>query len=269
MKSRPLLALALLAAACAAHAEDGFSFGAGVDYSSGDYGSDTTTTILSVPFTARYNSGAWTWKASLPWLDVEGDPGVLPGLGNVGNTNPRGRGNGNGRGNGGGDPTQPTDDGSATGIGDLRLTGTYAFDTGTALGVDLSAQAKIATADEDKALGTGANDYGLLLDLYGKVGDATLFGGVGYARLGESEFIDTNDVFSANFGATWPVGPGSLGAAYDWRSAASETADDRSEITAFYSLRSGEAAKWQFYATTGLSDGSPDWGGGIALTWLF
>ena len=102
MKQRhALLFLALAMPAAAAQAADGWTFGTGADYSTGDYGSDTTTTIWSVPFSARYTTDAWTFKATLPWLQVDGDVNVLPGLGNVGNSNPNGRGKGNGRGNGG------------------------------------------------------------------------------------------------------------------------------------------------------------------------
>jgi len=265
MKSRVLLPSALFLAIGAARADDGVAVGIGADYSSGDYGSDITTTIWNVPVVGRYTSGNWTFKGVLPWLRVEGDPTVLPGLGNVGTVNPAGRT----RGNSGGVVPVATTSSTASGIGDLRLTGTYSFDTGTPLGVDLSTNVKIATADEDKGLGTGANDYGLALDLYGKVGRTTLFGGVGYTRLGESDFIDTNNVFNAGFGAMWAAGVGNLGVGYDWRAAASDTADDRSEVTAFYSIPASDALKWQLYATKGLSDGSPDWGGGASMTYTF
>ena len=56
----------MLFAASAARAEDGLSLGVGADYSSGDYGSEVTTDIFSVPVTAKYATGNWTWKASLP-----------------------------------------------------------------------------------------------------------------------------------------------------------------------------------------------------------
>jgi hypothetical protein len=264
-----LLFIALLAPFASVHAADGWKLGAGADYSSGDYGSDTTTTIWSVPVTARYDTGAWTFKASLPWLQVNGDVNVLPGLGEVGNSNPNGRGNGKGQGN----PSQPTpatpETGSASGIGDLRLYGIYAFDTGTPLGIDLSANVKIATADEDKALGTGANDYGLALDLYRDIDGTTVFGGVSYTLLGDSEFIDTNDVFGANIGVSHDIAVGALGMSYDWRQAASDTADDRSELTGFWSVHSSETTKWQLYGVLGLSDGSPDWGGGVSISHAF
>ncbi len=258
---RSTLFCALLLLASAAHAEDGFNLGLGADYSSGDYGSDTTTTIFSVPVTAKYTTGAWSFKASLPWLRVDGDPNVVPGLGSLTNLNPLGRG----RGIGGGTPI-PIESGTESGIGDLRVAATYSVDTGGPLGIDLTANAKIATADEDKGLGTGANDYGVAVDLYRDFDGTLLFGGVGYAALGDSAFIDVGSVLNANAGASWRVGGGSLGAMYDWRAAASDAADDRSELTGFYSFPTGERTKIQVYAVKGLSDGSPDWGAGLSLS---
>ena len=268
MKSVSINSAAILCAgvlaASAAYAEDGPSFGIGVDYSSGDYGTDTTTEITSVPLTFKYNSGNWTWKASVPWMRIDGDASVVPGLGNVGNSNPRGRGRG------GNTAPTGTETGSASGIGDLRLAATYAFNTEGAVGVDLTANAKIATADEDKGLGTGQNDYGIALDLYGDVGGTTVFGGVSHTMLGDSEFIDADSVWGANAGLSWAVGEAnSLGVMYDWREAATSTSDDRSEITGFYSVKASEASKWQVYATKGLSDGSPDWGGGVSFSHAF
>lgn len=258
----------LFAAGCllagAAHAEDGFTFGIGADYSTGDYGSDTTTEIWSVPLTARLDAGDWRFKASLPWLSVSGDPNVLPGLGNVVNLNPRGRG----RGGVLGPPPQDeeTARGTATGIGDLTLEASRRFDTGGPLGIDLTAKAKIATADEDKGLGTGANDYGLAVDLYRAFGTTTVFGGAGYTLLGDSDFIDVDAVADANVGFSRSLGTGgNLGLLYNWREAASAGFDDRSEVTGFYGVPAG-AGRVQLYATHGLSDGSPDWGAGVSYS---
>lgn len=257
---RSAFLLALCLATGAVHAEDGFNLGIGADYSSGDYGTDTTTTIFSVPVTAKYTSGNWTWKASLPWMRVDGDPNVVPGLGSIVNTNPKGRGRG-----GIIDPVQPTS-GTASGIGDLRLSGTYAVDTGGPLGVDLTANLKVATADEDKGLGTGANDYGVAVDLYRDFNGTLLFGGAGYTRLGDSDYIDVGSVINANFGAAWKAGTASVGAMYDFRQAATEGSDDRSEVTGFVAFPTGDSSKMQFYAVKGLTDGSPDWGVGLNLS---
>ena len=263
---RSILFFALLLLAGAAHAEDGFNLGIGADYSSGQYGSQTTTRILSVPVTAKFTTGDWSFKASLPWMRVDGDPNVVPGLGSVSNLNPIGRGRG---GTGGGTTPTTPQSGSESGIGDLRLAATYAVDTGGPLGIDLTANLKVATADEDKGLGTGANDVGVAIDLYRDFDGTLLFGGVGYTALGDSDFIDVDSVLNANAGASWHVGRGSLGAMYDWRAAASDAADDRSELTGFYSFPAGERSKMQVYAVKGLSDGSPDWGVGLSLSTSF
>lgn len=259
---RTTLCAALVLASAGAQAEDGFSLSVGADYSSGDYGSDTTTDIFSIPVTGKWTSGNWSVKASLPWVRIDGDPNVLPGVGSVVNSNPRGRG----RGNAGAPPPSTPEEGSASGIGDLRLSATYAFDTGGPLGVDLTANVKVPTADEDKGLGTGATDYGLALDLYRDFDGTTVFGGVGYTIMGDSDFIDVDSVLGANVGVSRKLGPGSLGASYEWREAATDSFDDRSELMAFYSMRTDGGSRWQVYAVAGLSDGSPDIGAGFSYT---
>lgn len=257
-RSAFLLALCLVASA--AHAEDGLTLGIGADYNSGDYGTDTTTTIFSVPVSAKYTSGDWTWKASLPWMRVDGDPNVVPGLGSITNTNPNGRGRG-----GILDPEQPQS-GKTSGIGDLRLSGTYSVPTDGPLGVDLTANLKLATADEDKGLGTGANDYGVAVDMYRDFAGTLVFGGVGYTVLGDSDYIDVDSVINANVGAAWKLGSTSLGAMYDYRQPTSEASDDRSEVTGFVAFPTSDSTKVQLYAVKGLTDGSPDWGVGASLS---
>jgi len=265
---RTFLACATFLAIGSVHAADGLTLGAGVDYSSGDYGSDITTEILSVPFGAKYVTGDWTFKASLPWVHVSGDPNVLPGIGAVNNTNPKGRGRGHQPPPPGG-PAPEVETGTASGVGDLRLAASYSFDTGTPLGVDLTGNVKLATADEDQGLGTGANDYGVAVDLYRYVGDATVFGSLGYTVLGDSDFIDVDAVGNVNVGASWNVGAGgSLGAMYDWRQSAADDFADRSELTGFYSF-GPDVSRWQVYGVAGLSDGSPDWGGGVSWRHAF
>ena len=265
---RSTLFLAGLLAIGGAQAADGVTFGVGVDYSSGDYGTATTTEILSVPFSLRYASGNWTYKASLPWVRVSGDPNVLPGVGLVVNTNPHGRGRGGSVSVP--DPAEP-ESGTASGIGDLNLSATYSFNTGGPFGIDLTGKAKIATADEDKGLGTGANDYGLALDVYRAFGATTLFGGVGYTALGDSDYVDVSGIANASVGVSHKLGAtgNSVGVVYDWREAASSSFEDRSELTGFYSFGGDSPNRFQLYAIAGLSDGSPDWGGGVSYSRRF
>src|SRR3954464_14621198 len=120
----PLAAGVLHSGTAAAFAEDAtLSLGTGLTYTSGDYGASTTTKILSIPFTARYDLDRWTFKATIPYLRISGGSSVIPGLGTVPNSNPRGRGRGNA--GGGATTTTTTADSSASGWGDLVTSVTY------------------------------------------------------------------------------------------------------------------------------------------------
>ena len=161
-------------------------------------------------------------------------------------------------------PTAPTT-GVTSGIGDLRLGATYAIPMQGVWGVDLTGNVKIATADEDKGLGTGANDYGVAVDVYRNVGEVTsVFGGVGYTMLGDSDYIEVDSVFNGNVGFSRKFGNNSAGLVYDYRQPTSDDADDRSEITGFFSFPTSDTGKLQLYALTGLTNGSPEWGAGVS-----
>ncbi|GHA69058.1 transporter [Cognatilysobacter bugurensis] len=265
---KTLLLTALLVAATGAHAEDGTRVGVGVDYASGTFGTGIDTRILQIPLTASVQRGAWSFKASVPWMRVDGASNVVPGLGPVPNSGLIGRGGllpiGGGMPGAGGDAV--AQDSSASGIGDLTLAATYAVPIGGAAGVNLSGNAKIATADESKGLGTGANDVGVAVDAWRNVGRATLFGGAGYTHLGESPYIDVDAVANASAGMSVAAGPARLGAAYAWRESASSLSEERSEITGFVALPGGTHNEVQLYATKGLSDGSANWGAGVSFT---
>ncbi|MEG3191970.1 transporter [Lysobacter sp. D1-1-M9] len=268
MRFRLTMMFAALAATGLAHAADGSTtVGIGVDYNSGDYGSEISTDILSVPLDLRHRRGNWSLRASVPWLQVSGDPNVLPAVGPVPNFNPVGRGRTGlvGGPPGGGEEASP-ESGSASGIGDVTLAAAYSLPTGNAVGVDLGANAKIATADEDKGLGTGANDYGVSLDLYRDFDGTVLFGGVGHTWLGSSTYIDVDSVQSGNLGVSQRAGRGRLGVMYDHRTASASGLDDRRDAIAFFSLPNASGGRMQLYASRGLSDGSPEWGAGIALS---
>src|SRR5712691_4799076 len=104
------IALGLLAFAQGALAADAgeFSLGVGLNYSSGEYGTSTTTEILSVPIIARYDRGPWIFKLTVPYLSISGGTSVVPGIGRVTSTNPRRRGGG-------------ASEATATGLGDIEI----------------------------------------------------------------------------------------------------------------------------------------------------
>src|SRR3546814_20649290 len=111
----------------------------------------------------------------------------------------------------------------------------YAFDTGSPLGVALGARAKLATADETRGLGTGANDYGVSVDLYRSIGDTVLFAGAGHDWLGDSPRIQADTQQRANVGFSHRAGRGQWGLTYDKRSAIVEQPAGRRDATVHYS----------------------------------
>lgn len=242
----------LLAASCGAtlmaapaYADDDnyVQFSVGTDYSSGDYGTTPDTKILAVPVGVKLQQGNFYLRGSLPWLRVDGpaipgDGGALPGAGTTG---------------------------SRSGIGDLSLAAGYSLPLGESTFFDVIGKVKLPTASEAKGLGTGTTDFtaeGELTQVFGKT-SVSLRGG---RRMnGSNAAFPLNDVWQAGGGIYHAAGPVTLGLDYDWREGALATAPDRSEVTGSIGYKLNQKVRLQGYAYTGLSDGSPNLGGGLQL----
>lgn len=247
-----------------------FSLSAGADYSSGKYGTDTTTDIWSVPVAAAYQTDRWTFKLTVPYINISGAGNVIPGVGKVNNGNPKGRG----RGNGGGTTPAPgtAASGSASGLGDITASAGYQLfaSTDRTFGLDLTGKVKFGTADENKGLGTGKNDYGLSLDTYKVSGDWTAFGGVGWMKYGSSQYIQLKNGFNANIGADYKLGASdNIGAYYYYRERIADTGASQSELTGYWNHKFNDSLRVQAYALAGFADGSPDYGVGASLKYSF
>ncbi|SRR6266568_7996402 len=260
-----LIGICLGAGATSAPAaeQDELSLGVGFNYSSGDYGTSTTTQILTIPFMVRYEHAPWTLKLTVPYIRVSGGTAVVPGVGRVNNSNPNGRG----RGAGG-----TASEASASGLGDVVGAASYNIynNRDAKLGADLTGKIKFGTADRDKGLGTGENDYFLQVDAYKTVDRVTGFGSVGRAYLGSSPFIQLNNVWYLNLGASYQLNErDSAGLSFDARQRASASSDPQRELTAFWVRKLDRATKVHAYALVGLANGSPDWGLGASLAYAF
>jgi hypothetical protein len=227
------------------------SLGGALDYSSGDYGTSTTTTITSLSAIGRYETGRWTYKAFLPYLEVDGNTSVIPGIGQA-------------RGARGGARTE-----SASGMGDIVLSATYGayYDAQSRSGLDLTGKVKLGTADESEGLGTGENDYALLVDFYrGFDRGITGFGGVGYHIMGDAPGLPLENAWSANIGATVKLDErDSAGAMLEGRQRVAPGGARQRDLLGFYTRMLDKLWKAQAYALIGLADGSPDWGAGLSL----
>lgn len=231
---------------------DGVTVKTGYDYSSGKYGTSTTTEITSIPFIASYEKDDWSFKAVMPYVRISGASNVISGIGAVSKAN---------------DSVRTT-----SGWGDVSLSATKAlwFDAKAKMGLDVTGKVKLGTADSAKGLGTGENDYWVLADAYKNIGSITYLGGVGYGVLGDSPQLKLKNVISANIGAAYKVNEmASIGALFDARTRSSDTGSAQRELTAFYMLKLGGGYKLQAYALKGFADGSPDWGAGANIGYNF
>lgn len=232
-----------------AQAQDrALTLGAGLHHSSGDYGTGSSTDITTLDATARYETGRWAYKATIPYLEVSGQSAVVPGLGPVGGAGLRTR--------------------TETGLGDIVLSATYAayYDPASTLGVDVTGKLKLATADEVKGLGTGEHDAAFLVDFYQAFGRVTGFGGIGYHILGDAPGLPLDNVWGANLGASYKLDErDSAGAMLEGRQRALPGGSPQRELIGFFARKLDRLWKAQAYALIGLANGSPDWGAGLSF----
>ncbi|MFA6231481.1 MAG: transporter [Rhodanobacter sp.] len=253
-----------------AHATDGFSIGTGANYSSGKYGTTTTTDIWSVPFTAAYQSDRWTFKVVVPYIGIHGAGNVIPGTGPVNNSNPLGHGLGHVL--GGGTSTTTTGATSASGLGDVVASAGYTlfYSADRSFGLDLTGKVKFGTADANKGLGTGQNDYGLSLDSYKVIGRWTPFGTVGWMNYGSSQYIKLKNGINANAGVDYRVASNDhVGIYYNYRQRIAVGGAPQSEVAAYWNHKFSASFRLQSYALGGMANGSPDFGVGASINYTF
>jgi len=243
------LALAAVASAYAAAPAlaDRLSLAAGAEYSSGDYGDPEDTTVWYEYVSARYSMAPWAFKVTVPFLQIDG-------------------------------PATVTDDGEVegggatrmvSGIGDVSLSTTYTFSwKPEKLYLDLTGRVRLPTGDNDRGLGSGEVDYALIATL-----DKT-FDGIGVNIKGGRRFL--GDSAGRNRQDGWLAGAGlsvdldketEIGTSLDWREAAFETSSDPADVDIYVRHNLTNDLRVNVYALAGLSDGSPDFGTGLSLTW--
>lgn len=271
---------------------DGFSASVGGDYSRGDYGSSESTNVFYVPFTANYETGAFTYSLTVPWIRVNGNGDVVPGA--FGGAGGGGSGGGAGAFGCAGDnrkgASKPEDSGpcagtgitttttttktrsTESGLGDIIAGLTYtAFDGGDAgFVVDLSGRIKIATASESKGLGSGKNDYAVQVNVDKNFNGPYVSVGLGYKWVGEPSGVNYDNVVFGSLGGGYKFSKDTtLGVSYEWATAAVDGADRPQALSVYASHRINDRYKLSGWLYTGISDASPDVGGGANLSYYF
>lgn len=224
----------------------------GAEYTAGSYGGDKDIKDVYIPVTIRYEEIRYAVRLTVPyrWVNApEGtfiDPGgpVVPGTGN---------------------------DSTETGIGDVIVGGTL-YDVWKVpdrnFAMDLSGKLKFGTADEEKGLGTGENDYGMYANFYHWIGQTSLIAVAGYELRGDPQGIDLDNTATVSLGVSHRLTSDTRVSGYiDWRQSSFPGDDDPAELTAFISHQLNKSYRVTSYALAGLSDSSPDWGVGLMVEW--
>lgn len=252
---RSLIAIALCCVSLHAMADSPrLTLSTGLDYSRGKYGQTEETTIKYVPFTAKLEQDRWTFRATVPYIEIDGPANVLPDSRVVIGGNPQNLRT------------------RASGLGDVVVSAFYgAFeDTRQQRFMDLGIKVKLPTADEKRGLGSGKTDYSFQADLFQTVDQTTFFATAGYRVFGDPVGVNLRNVPYGSLGLSHKLSSRNvIGASVDARSKTTEFATGLREYSVFFSHKFNETYKLQTYLVKGDTPASVDLGGGatLAVTW--
>ncbi len=254
----------------------------GLDYSQGDYGLAHSTQMLYLPVKLTYDNFPWRLAITASYLSIEGPGGVVGGgdgggivPGNQHQGSGHGRQGGHGEcGQGGpGQGEKPGHCGKITteqGLGDTILEAGLALDAfmNTAMALDLIGKIKLPTADEARQLGTGEQDYSLQLDMAWQYGKILPYSSLGYKFMGSSPAYQLEDIWFGTVGFNYKVNPAfSWGSEFEARESVSASSEGVRELVTYINWKTSSNWSVNSYAVLGFSDGSPDAGMGIQLTY--
>jgi len=246
------LGLLLLCCSQAGMAAGGLRLSTGPFYSSGDYGNSQSTEILYVPLSLSYRRGLMSLGLTVPYIRITGPSNVLRGIGRVGR------------------PT--TRRGTESGLGDVLVSARYHvyYDPDSGILLDLTGKVKFGTADADRALGTGKNDYIVQANLYRSLGAWTPYAGLGYKVLGRSPRYRLRNVVFGSLGLSHKLSRDTdLGGSLYLAQKSSLGGSDKKQLTVYASHRLDGSWKIQAYAIKGFTDGTPDYAAGASVIYSF
>lgn len=234
---------------------DRWSLRSGVDSSTGTYGTSEPTDILSESLTLKYETDTVAASLTVPYVTVTSTGAVLPGGTRLATSRKA--------------TTQRT---TEAGLGDVLASLGFTAITGssTAPSLDVTGIVKFGTADRNKGLGTGENDYSLESSLYGGTGLIAWFAIAGYDVLGSPPGEHLRDVWYGTLGLEYGPGEsGRVGAMWDGREPASASSGPVNEGTLYARYRAARVWSFQLYVLRGFATGSPTSGVGFSVTARF
>jgi hypothetical protein len=234
-------------------------------YSEGDFGTDYKTKAYYVPVVATYRESQFSASVTVPYikLDSEGsvtwtDGGFVPVSpskpSDVGSTAASTK------------PLNPFSDNNTTltptqtsGLGDILLNVGYTFLPVNNVLLKTSGIMKVATADENKGLGTGEHDYSAQVDLMTSYDQFYFGAAAGYTVTGDSDLYTYNDVLYSSFVAGYNIKYGlHSGLSYYYREALFDGIDDTHSLSPYLSYKMLDTLKIELRYARGFSDSTAD-----------
>ena len=225
----------------------------GAFYSTGDYGGDTRTNSLSVPFGARLQSGPFRLSATLPYLRISGSRNIIGG----GDDGPIVD-----------DPTPLTERDVRKGIGDLSLRARYriAPKSWDGLELDLLSRVKVPTGSRRKGLSTGEVDYAIGGELSYSRGRVQPFAEIQYRINGDRPDRDYRNTFASSIGASTRAGRGSANFSYDYSGSRIRGRSGAHSLSGGLSFPVARRLTLGTFGSVGLSRRAEDFSIGTVLT---
>jgi hypothetical protein len=223
---------------------------AGAEYTTGTYGGDEDIEDFYVPLKATIDYKRLSFRLTVPYLSVRAPEGTVV-------TGP------------GGEPIPGTGEiVTNSGIGDVLASVTVLDvirNRRLGFAMDLTGKVKFGTADVEKGLGTGENDFTAQADFLKFADRVTWIGSIGYKFRGQPPGAVLDDALLASAGGIYRFTRDTrAGMFFDYRES-SIGADPAQELSVFFSNRLSADWRLQVFAFKGFTDSSADWGAGLQV----
>ena len=234
--------------------------GVGVEYVSGDYGTDQNSYYFQVPLSFSYRKNDYLFELWVPFAAtnatteniIVGAPTMGGGRMTTTTTTT---------------VTQETDE---YGLGDVSFVATYFLPGKSRTQYSFSGIIKLGTGDRDKFLGTGENDYAVEAGFSTPLGKTHLFGALGYQLTGDPPGVDLNNVLYGRIGDALPLNNNrEVGLSLYLSEALATDRESFQELDIFYSTIPARDRRSYSYFRLGFTDSSPDWGLGFRYTFQY
>lgn len=218
---------------------------AGVDHASGNVNGQGYE-IVSMTSGISARSGRFSLTASVPYVITTAPEELIVSNGGVLGTPLLSQ------------PTTQSREVTRRGIGDLILQGGYSFPIGS-LDAFIAGNVKVPTASREKALGTGALDYGVSGQVSRRIGRTVPFASASYTVIGETKGFDVQNTVAGSVGSHFLLSDtSSVTASYSYEQSATANIEDHQSIGIGLDTSLSTRIRLGLDGRAGLSSDAPD-----------